>query len=59
MYKIEDYLKYYKDTSIKDISLNDLDLAVFAIFAYLPLEPCKGKKKIEDILLELNDIKNS
>ncbi len=59
MYKIEDYLKYYKDTSIKDISLNDLDLAVFAIFAYLPLKPFKGKKKIEDILLELNDIKNS
>ncbi len=57
--KIEDYINYYKDLSLSDYRINDLDLGIMAILAYLPVKPFNNKKNIKMLFHETNDIKNT
>ena len=38
MYTIYDYLKYYKDYSLKDLKWNAMDNLFLAIIVYMPLK---------------------
>ena len=33
MFRLEDYIKYYKDVTFDEVSLNDLDLAIMTIMS--------------------------
>lgn len=58
MFKIEDYIKYYKDITLDEVSLNDLDLAVMTIMTYLPIKPFNKDKKLNTVIKESNDAKD-
>jgi len=55
MFKLDDYLNYYKNITLDEVSLNDLDLALFAVLAYLPLKPFNKEKKLNTIIKESNE----
>ena len=44
MYKILDYVKYYKNISFNDVKLNVMDNLIGSILAYLPVESLQGIK---------------
>lgn len=57
MYLIKDYLKFYKDTSFKEISFNEIDNILFSELSYLNFKNIITNKKIsmnEAINLYLN-----
>ena len=56
MFKIEDYIKYYKDVTFDEVSLNDLDLAIMTIMSYLPIKPFNKDKKLNTVIKESNDV---
>ena len=59
MFKIEDYIKYYKDVTINEIPINDLDLAFFTTLSYLPIKEFDEDKKLNTVIKECNEIKDS
>ena len=57
MYLIKDYLKFYKDTSFKEVSFNEIDNILFSELSYLNFKNIITNKKIsmnEAINLYLN-----
>ncbi len=59
MFKIEDYIKYYKDVTFNEISLNDIDLSIMTIMSYLPVKPFNKDKKLNTVIKESNDVKDN
>ena len=58
MFRLEDYLEYYKDVSLDDVSINDLDLAFFTTLSYMPIDPFDKEKKLHTIIKECNEVKD-
>ena len=58
MFRLEDYLEYYKDTILEDVNINDLDLAFFTTLSYLPIKEFDKEKKLNTIIKECNEIKD-
>ncbi|MBP5684783.1 MAG: DUF2974 domain-containing protein [Bacilli bacterium] len=61
MYTIIDYIKYYKNFTIKDINWNMMDNLIVAIISYFPLKDFKEKKLSEACqdVLDLNIVTKS
>lgn len=59
MFRLEDYLAYYKDVTLDEVSINDLDLAFLTTLSYMPIKPFLKEKKLNTIIKENNDIKNN
>lgn len=60
MYTIEDYLNYYKNNTFKEIHFNQVDLLLFAIMSYLPIDSFKDKKCLNEFVdYSLNSINDS
>jgi hypothetical protein len=55
--KIDDYINYYKDVSLDEYKINDLDLAIMATLSYLPVKPFNKKKNLKTISREIIDFK--
>ena len=55
--KIDDYINYYKDITLDDFKINDVDLAIMATLSYLPIKPFNKKKSLKTIIKELVDMK--
>lgn len=49
MYTVFDYIKYYKNTSLDDVSWNIIDNLICAILAYMPIEPFDEEKTLEEV----------
>ena len=58
MFRLEDYLEYYKEVSLNEIPINDLDLAFFTTLSYLPINEFNNEKKLNTIIKESNEIKD-
>lgn len=60
MTTIDEYIKYYKDTSIKDIGFNQIDNLLFAVLVYLPIGAFKEKTfdELYDYSKDFTDKKN-
>ena len=54
---IEDYLKYYKNLSLKDNKWNLMDNLICAILAYLPLKSFENSRSLKDCVKEVIDLK--
>ncbi len=52
MFTILDYIKYYKDSSLKKINFNMMDNLICALLSYLPVKPFKGEKNLDEVLEE-------
>jgi len=50
MCTVLDYIKYYKDISIKDVKWNTLDNLICAMLGYLPIKPFNTRKTIRELL---------
>ncbi len=48
MYTITDYLKYYRDITLRDVHLNIVDHLLFSILTYLPLPSYQGVKTMAE-----------
>ncbi len=48
MYTIKDYLKYYKNTPLEQVSWNEADNLLCAILVYLPLDSYTGSKSLQE-----------
>ena len=59
MFRLEDYIKYYKDVTFDEVSLNDLDLAIMTIMSYLPIKTFNKDKKLNTVIKESNDVKET
>lgn len=59
MYTIYDYLKYYKDTSIKDVHWNTMDNLLCAILIYISAPSFSDQKKLNDFFEYVNKYKES
>ena len=62
MYKILDYVKYYKNISFNDVKLNVMDNLIGSILAYLPVESFREDKSLEEFVKyaqEFRDIDTS
>ena len=62
MYKILDYVKYYKNISFNDVKLNVMDNLIGSILAYLPVESFAGDKTLAEFVKyaqEFRDIDTS
>ena len=57
MYTIYDYLKYYKDYSLKDLKWNKMDNLFLACLSYMPLKSF-GFKTYGEVVSDLLKIKN-
>lgn len=57
MYTIIDYLKYYKDTTIKHLKLNTQDFLLFSLLVYLPLDSFSTPKNFSEFLKYANKYK--
>lgn len=49
MYTIYDYLKYYKDVSLENVTWNDIDNLLCSILIYLPLDSVTKDKTLGEI----------
>jgi len=58
MNRIDDYLTYYKDTTLDELVINDLDLAFFTSLSYLPISEFSKERNINSVLEETNEIKD-
>ena len=58
MFRIEDYINYYKDVTFDEVSINDLDLAIMATLSYLPIKPFNKDKDLNTIVKESNSVKD-
>ena len=50
MYTILDYIKYYKNVSLKDTPWNVMDNLICSILAYLPCKDFKEPKKLYEVI---------
>ena len=58
MYTVLDYIKYYKDVSLKDSKWNVIDNLVCAILCYLPLRTFEEKVDFSELHMKLLKSKN-
>ncbi len=58
MFTIKDYIKYYKNTDLSDVSWNVMDNLLCAILVYLPLKTFKGEKNIHQLYIYAMDYKD-
>ena len=59
MYTIKDYLKYYKNTSLEEVSWNEADNLLCAILVYLPLDSYIGTKTLQEFYNYAQEAKES
>ena len=59
MYTIYDYLKYYKDYDLKDMSWNIMDNLLCAIISYIPIDSFKYAKDFNTVCEEVINTKLS
>ncbi len=57
MFRIEDYLEYYKELTLDEMPINDLDLAFFTTLSYLPIEEFEKEKKLNSLIKDCDEIK--
>lgn len=50
MYTLKDYLYYYKNTSLEEVNINELDILLFSILSYLPINSFKNKLNLEEFI---------
>lgn len=56
MYTIMDYLKYYKNRTIKEVAWNDIDNLFCAIMSYVPVKEFKRAKTFNTLMDEISKI---
>lgn len=49
IYTVKDYLKYYKDTTIKEVHWNAIDNMLCSLLVYLPVDSFSGSKGIREL----------
>ena len=59
MYTIKDYLKYYKNTPLEQVSWNEVDNLLCAILVYLPLDSYTGSKSLQEFSDYAKEFKGS
>ena len=58
MYTVMDYLKYYRNTSFQEVSLNQLDFLICAILVYLPSNDFKEAKSLKEFSKDVLELEN-
>lgn len=53
-----DYINYYKDTQFNEINLNEVDILIFSILVYLPIESFTKQKNFNTFLKDSLKYKN-
>lgn len=50
MYTIKDYLNFYKNTSLEEVNINELDILLFSILSYLPIKSFNVELSISEFI---------
>ena len=58
MYTLKDYLYYYKNTSLEEVNINEIDILLFSVLSYLPIKSFSNELDLTGFINYVNKTVN-